>query len=48
MKTNALASAALVDISVASRTGTADPNDWPVNRRSFRLQIACLRDSPIH
>jgi hypothetical protein len=33
-------------VDVASRTDTANPNDWPVQARGFRVPISCLRDDP--
>lgn len=34
------------EIDVASRTDTANPNDWPVQLRGLRVPITCLRDDP--
>jgi hypothetical protein len=34
------------EIDVASRTDTANPNDWPVQQRALRVPITCLRDDP--
>lgn len=34
------------EIEVASRTDTANPDDWPVQVRGLRVPITCLRDDP--
>lgn len=34
------------EVDVASRTDTANPDDWPVQQRALWVPITCLRDDP--
>lgn len=35
-----------IEVEVASRTDTANPNDWPVQKRGLMVPISCTRADP--